>query len=71
MQRTPVSSSDLRSVGYDAATNVLEIEFHNSSIYVYMGVPSSHYQGLMSAPSKGSYFATHIKKGGYPYRKIR
>lgn len=28
MNRTPVSSSNLKSVGYDQSSNTLEIEFH-------------------------------------------
>nr|ELR5054722.1 KTSC domain-containing protein [Providencia rettgeri] len=30
MNRVPVSSSNLQSVGYDPATHVLEIAFHSS-----------------------------------------
>lgn len=70
MNRTPVSSSNLRSVGYDSSTNTLEIEFNNGGIYQYSGVPYSVYQGLMAASSHGSYFHAHIRDS-YPYRKIR
>lgn len=61
MQRKPVQSSDLRSVGYDAATQTLEIEFNSGGIYQYYGVPAAVYQGLMSAASHGQYFHAHIK----------
>ena len=70
MNRVPVSSSNLRSVGYDPATHVLEIAFHSSGIYQYSGVPSHIHSGLMSASSKGQYFDAHIKKAGYAYRKV-
>lgn len=70
MKRTPVSSSNLRSVGYDSSTSTLEVEFNDGSIYQYSGVPSSVYQGLMAASSHGSYLHAHIKDR-YPYRKIR
>lgn len=70
MNRTPVTSSNLKSVGYDAASQTLEIEFHSSGIYQYSRVPQSVHSGLMSASSHGEYFDAHIKKGGYPYRKI-
>lgn len=70
MNRTPVSSSNLRSVGYDPGTNTLEIEFLNGGIYQYSGVPESVYRGLMAAESHGRYFHAHIKDV-YPYRKIR
>lgn len=71
MERKHVSSSNLESVGYDPATKTLEIAFLNGGIYQYSGVPGSVYQGLMSASSHGQYFDQYIKKGGYPYRKIR
>lgn len=70
MNHVPVSSSNLRSVGYDPATHVLEIAFHSSGIYQYSGVPPHIHSGLMNASSKGQYFDAHIKKAGYPYRKV-
>jgi len=69
MMRQPVSSSNLRSVGYDPATRTLEIEFHSGGIYRYVGVPEAVYWGLMGAASKGSYFADFIK-GIYRFVKI-
>ena len=70
MNRTPVSSSNLKSVGYDAASSTLEVEFLHGGIYEYSNVPESRYSGLMSAPSKGEYFDAYIKKGGYSYREV-
>lgn len=69
MERIPVTSSNVRSVGYDAQSEVLEIEFHDNSIYHYSGVPRPEYDGLMSASSKGKYFSAQIK-GRYPYTRI-
>jgi hypothetical protein len=54
MDRTSVRSSNIRSVGYDPATRTLDVEFHNSGLYQYSGVPETIYQGLMRAASKGS-----------------
>ncbi|MEM7342648.1 MAG: KTSC domain-containing protein [Chloroflexota bacterium] len=70
MQRQLVSSSNLRSVGYDAATQVLEIEFNSGGIYQYFSVPAAIHQSLMAASSKGSYFHQHIK-GRYTFQRIR
>lgn len=70
MERTPVKSSDLASVGYDASSRILEIEFSSGSLYEYSGVPSGVYQGLVAAESKGVYFNEIVKKGGYPYTRI-
>jgi hypothetical protein len=69
MNRVPVSSSDLRSVGYDETTKLLEIEFHGGRIYQYYGVPRAVYEGLMQAASHGKYFHTHVKNA-YPYQRV-
>ena len=71
MVREQVSSSNLASVGYDAATQILEIEFHSGSVYQYSGVPAAIYKGLMAASSHGSYFSQFIRNGGYGDRRVR
>lgn len=63
----PVNSSNLQAVGYNSELKELTIQFHSSGIYTYMEVPQHIYEGLMAAPSKGSYHHEHVK--GYPYRK--
>jgi len=70
MERIPVESSNLASVGYDSVTSTLEIEFHSGAIYQCFAVPQEIYDGLMNAASKGSYFHHNIKKGGYSYAEI-
>lgn len=67
MNRTFVSSSDIRSVGYE--NNTLEIEFNRGGIYQYHGVPQEKYYGLISAGSCGKYFHSFIKPF-YPAIKI-
>lgn len=71
MNRTPVSSSNLRAIGYAPETQTLEIEFLNGGLYSYSGVPAAVHAALMSASSHGSYFDAHIKKAGYPFTKLR
>jgi hypothetical protein len=61
MERINVASSNINSIGYDEATNTLEVEFQSGSIYQYSGVPEDEYEGLLSASSKGRYLNTHIK----------
>ena len=70
MERVPVSSSNIRSVGYDKETQMLEIEFDGGGIYQYLNVPEHVYSNLMSASSKGSYFHRHIRNR-YRFRKVR
>ena len=61
MERVSVSSSNIASVGYDDASQNLEVEFLTGAIYEYYGVPGSVYQELVNASSVGGYFAQRIK----------
>ena len=61
MTITAVDSTSLRTVGYDAERQLLQVEFHNRSIYQYFEVPATVYQELMQAPSKGAYFNKSIR----------
>jgi hypothetical protein len=70
MERTPVESSNLVSVGYDEQARVLEIEFGGQSVYQYFDVPKWLYEELMAAPSLGEYLDKHVKKGGYRYVRV-
>ncbi len=70
MQRTPVTSSSLASVGYDAEQRFLEIEFTSGAVYQYRNVPEAVYRGLINAVSHGGYFADHIKDVGYSVQRI-
>ncbi len=69
MFRQSVSSSNLRSVGYDFHTSILEIEFNSGGVYQYFNVPASVYQALISASSHGTYFHAYIKNH-YRYSRI-
>ncbi len=69
MLRTPVSSSDLRSVGYDPQTQTLEIEFNSGGVYRYFHVPTNVYEGLMNAGSHGMYFHQNVKNT-YTYQRV-
>lgn len=60
MARHPVESRALRSVGYDADTRTLELEFTAGTIYRYVDVPEFTYRALMRAKSKGQFFQTSI-----------
>ena len=70
MNRIPVSSSDLCSVGYNSKTKVLEIEFNSGGIYRYSNVPQTVFSQLMSAPSHGRFFHSHIKNV-FPHERIK
>lgn len=69
MNRTPVISSHVASVGYDPSTMTLEVEFLSGRVYQYFDVPESLYQGLMSASSVGKFLNQNIK-GFYRYTPL-
>ena len=59
MNREPVNSSNIASVGYDRG--ILEIEFKNGSLYHYHQVPEEVFENWFKTESVGSYFFKHIK----------
>jgi KTSC domain len=69
MDRLPVSSSNLASIGYDEAGQVLEVEFRHGGVYQYDGVSSAVFDELMAADSLGRYLARNIKPR-YPFRRV-
>jgi len=58
---TPVQSSNLAAVGYDAEARELTIEFVSGETYVYEDIDPALYEGLMSAGSLGSFFYANIR----------
>lgn len=69
MNRQPVTSSNIASIGYDADSQTLEIEFLNGGVYQYFDVPQNTHNELMNASSHGQYLAQYIK-GVYRYSKV-
>ncbi len=68
IQRQRVVSSDIASIGYDEATETLEIEFHATGVYRYFSVPKSVHEQLIATPSPGKFFLQSIK-GKYAWEK--
>ena len=60
MQRTPVNSEDILSIGYNAELQILEIEFNDNSVYKFVSVSAEVYTALMNAPDKYEYFIANI-----------
>lgn len=69
MNRTSVSSSQIKSVGYDAAHARLEIQFSDGDVYQYDNVPISVYEALIDAESVGKTFYAMVK-GKFSSRKV-
>ena len=69
MDRIPVESSHIESVGYDTENARLEIAFTNGNLYEYYDVPQHIYDEFMSAESKGKYAHQNIYKH-FTYQRI-
>ena len=69
MERVPVASRSLVSVGYDADAGELEVEFRSGRVYRYAGVPATVHAWLMRNPRKGGLFNRTIRDR-YAYRDV-
>ena len=70
IERIPVKSSNLKSVGYDPESQTLEVEFkRNGAVYQYYVVSEETYNRLLGAHSIGSYFMKGIN-GRYSCQRV-
>ena len=49
MERGSVKSSMIKSLGYDASSFLLEVEFTNGRVYQYLDVPSDVYSSVVDS----------------------
>lgn len=61
MHRLSVESSAVESVGYDASTRTLEVEYAGGAVYRYLGVPPRVHDTLLRAESHGAFVNRRIK----------
>jgi len=69
MERKAVSSTNIASIGYEEATETLEIEFQSGAVYQYHNVGLDMYENLCSASSKGQFLNTYIRNA-YAYSRV-
>lgn len=69
MQHQSVSSSRIRSIGYDKKQKILEIEFFGIGVYQYVDVHLVTYKTFLSATSKDRFFDSVIE-GNFLCRKM-
>lgn len=67
MDRQPVESSAVNSVGYDPTAEILEVEYSSGAVYRYGGVPREVFEWLLAAPSIGQFVNAVVKQ--YPYAR--
>lgn len=70
MERIRVRSSNISSIGYDANSCTLEVEFNSGSVYQYSRVFETVHNALMRAHSHGAYFNENIRDN-YSTRQVR
>lgn len=71
MKRLPIRSTSLKAVGYDPATQTLEIEYRHGSIVRYTGVSEAVYQGLLHVPGKVQFVEQVLERSGYGREQVR
>lgn len=69
MKREDVTSSNIRSIGYDEDKEILEVEFQNKHIYQFFGVGKSVHKKLLKAESIGKTFNESVRNN-FKYKKV-
>ena len=69
MQRTPVTSTNIRSIGYDSQSATLEVEFTSSDVYQYFNVPEHLFQQFLHTSSYGQFLNNNLRYH-YRYQKV-
>ena len=60
MERTLITSSNVKAVEYDEENEILTVEFNRGDVYSYIGVPQQVVDDLMEAESKGRFLNQNI-----------
>lgn len=61
MKRQAVKSSNIKSVGYDPAKQLLEVEFGSGGVFHYHKVSPQAHAALLKAKSIGTHFHAKIR----------
>lgn len=61
MNRAPVKSSQIKSVGYDPDEMQMHVEFNGGDVYEYSNVTPNDHRRLTTASSVGQHFHQHVK----------
>jgi hypothetical protein len=61
IKTSPVESSNLAAIGYDAESKTLQVDFKNGKRWQYPNVPAELFAEFQAAESVGKFFAARIK----------
>ena len=56
-----VDSSNIEAIGYNEGSQELHVQFIDSGLYIYNGVPREIFDALLNAASKGSFLNREVK----------
>lgn len=62
MNRSPVESRHLSSIGHDPESSKLEVEFKNGAVWRYHDVSEDEYERLLASQSRGTAFHSLIRR---------
>lgn len=68
MERTPVKSGYIAAIGYDPATQTLEVEFKTGRLYRYFEFSPEKFAEMQAAESIGKYFNANCR--ALPFQAI-
>ncbi len=72
MERLPVDSTSIATIGYDPELRILELEFRQTGeVYQYFDVPPQEYGAFLQAESKGTHLNQQFKRRGYRYVRVK
>jgi KTSC domain-containing protein len=69
MERVPVNSDVIASIGYESGTNTMEVEFKTGRIYHFFLITPGVHSALMCSESIGRYFNAEIRNR-FPHREV-
>ena len=61
IETVAVTSSAMSKLAYHSGMSVLQVEFHDGTVYRYLDVPIHAYRELLRADSKGTHLNHHIR----------
>ena len=61
IETVAVTSSAMSKLSYHSGMSVLQVEFHDGTVYRYLDAPIHAYRELLRADSKGGHLNRHIR----------
>ena len=61
MERQLVKSSNIKSVGYDAETRTLEVEFNSGGVYQHTDISPAQHKAFIESESPGRFYNANFR----------